>query len=72
MARQPFCGSSRNPVGEIAPAIRLNPPVFLGRDGLSAASEIGSDFRMPKTHSLRDAYRYPGFVPAIEFTHRIP
>ena len=20
---------------------------------------------MPKTHSLRDAYRYPGFVPAV-------
>ena len=20
---------------------------------------------MPKTHSLRDAYRYPGFVPAM-------
>ena len=27
--------------------------------------EIGHDFRMAKTHSLRDAYRYPGFVPSM-------
>jgi hypothetical protein len=28
--------------------------------------EIGHDLRMAKTHSLRDAYRHPGFVPSMK------